>query len=422
MAMHTQAQVKKPNIIFILGDDVGYKSLTCNGGNLYSTPLIDAMAKQGMLFTQCHATPLCSPSRQMLMTGKYNFRNYYKWGFMDATEKTFGNMMRDAGYKTGFFGKEQLSGDGSVLNSWGFDTYCAYNVTVNIPAGPKYKNPHLYTHGAFFPDSATLNEYGPDIISDSVLSFIKQNRSNPFFIYYPMLFVHTPFSPTPDDPEFAGWNPDNPSDTAFFGSMMHYMDKKVGDVIKKLKSLGLDKNTIVFFSGDNGTPHEVGDYGDDDSLILGGKESTTEAGTHVPLIAWWPGTIAAGTVNNDLIDFSDFLPTFAGIANISVPTDYGPLDGVSFAPRLTGQSGTPRNWIFYHYDYNPGISPLYRWAQTDTYKLYDTSAGKRLRFFNIVKDVDEKHRIDDTALTPKEVKIKQMLLNVINSYVARGNH
>jgi arylsulfatase A-like enzyme len=417
---NANTQVRKPNIIFILGDDVGYKSLNCDGGNLYSTPFIDTMAQQGMRFTQCQATPMCSPSRHMLLTGKYNFRNYYKWGFMDATEKTFGNMMRDAGYKTGFFGKEQLGGDGSALNSWGFDNYCVYHITVGSPAGSKYKDPHLYTHGAFLPDAATLNKYGPDIISDSVLGFIERNKSKPFFIYYPLMLVHTPFAPTPDDPEFAGWNPGNPSDTSFFGSMMNYMDKKVGEVITKLQSLGIDKNTIIFFSGDNGTSGEVAVGDDEDSIILGGKKSTTENGTHVPLIAYWPGTIAAGTVNNDLVDFTDFLPTLAGIANISIPSYYGKLDGVNFAPRLTGQAGTPRDWIFCDFNFKPGSSLLYRWAQTDAYKLYDTSAGKPQLFYNLIKDANERHPIADDKLTSQEIKIKQMLLNVITNHVAQG--
>jgi arylsulfatase A len=141
MVIHAAAQIKKPNIIFILGDDVGYKSLSCDGGNLYSTPNIDKLAKKGMRFTGCHATPLCSPSRFLLLTGKYNFRNYYQWGVMDAGEKTIGNMMRDAGYKTGFFGKEQLTGDGTALNAWGFDAYCVHRIVNGDKAGSPYKNP-----------------------------------------------------------------------------------------------------------------------------------------------------------------------------------------------------------------------------------------------------------------------------------------
>jgi arylsulfatase A-like enzyme len=416
------AQGKKPNVILILADDVGYKSLSCNGGNLYSTPNIDQLAKQGMRFTQCYTSPTCSPSRHLLLTGKYNFRNYTDWGEMSPDEKTIGNMMKDAGYKTAFFGKDQLKGGAESINSWGFDDYCVHFPFDVKTAGSKYKNPHLYTHGAFIPGNLTLGKYGPDIVSDSVLNFIDQNKSNSFFIYYPMMLVHQPMSPTPDDIEFKDWDTDNHYDTSYFPSMMHYMDKKVGELVAKLKSLGIEKNTVIIYAGDNGTPGIVADYADDnDSIILGGKHVTTEAGTHVPLIVYWPETVSAGTVNNDLIDFTDILPTLAGIAGIAVPTDYGKLDGVSFAPRLKLQSGTPRKWIFNDYVQHTKTDTLVRWAQTKNYKLYDTSAkqAKRL-FYNISKDEKEMYPLDAASLTKEESAIRQQLLVVIKSYVAQG--
>jgi arylsulfatase A len=416
-----KAQVQKPNIILILADDVGYKSLSCNGGNLYYTPNIDTLAQQGMRFTQCYSAPNCSPSRVMLLTGKYNFRNYIKWGVMDSSERTIGNMMKDAGYATGFFGKDQLGGGSEYLNAWGFDEYCVHGPFKSD--GHLYKNPLIYTHSVFLPDSSTLNKYGPDIISDSLFSFIDNNKSNPFFVYYPMQLVHSPWSPTPDDTAaFAAWDAaPGHSDTAFFPSMITYMDKKVGQLINKLRSLGIENNTVILFAGDNGTSGLVGDYVDEDAVITGGKASTTSAGTHVPLIAYWPGTINAGTVNNDLIDFTDFLPTIAGVAGIPEPTDYGTLDGVSFSPRLTGQPGTPRNWIFDYFDDHPGSSTLKRWAQTIQYKLYDTSAENNTRlFYDIINDPQEKNPIPDNLLTPEQKVIKQQLLDVINGFIAQG--
>ncbi|HEX5153680.1 MAG TPA: sulfatase-like hydrolase/transferase [Parafilimonas sp.] len=415
------AQTNKPNIILILVDDIGYKSLTCNGGNLYSTPNIDGLAKKGMRFTQCHASPTCSPSRHLLLTGKYNFRNYTDWGEMNPDEKTIGNMMKNAGYKTGFFGKDQLEGGGASINSWGFDDYCVHDALNPGQRKSRYKSPHLYTHGAFIPDSLTLDKYGPDIVSDSLLGFIDKNKSNPFFAFYPMILVHQPMSPTPDDKEFAEWDPKNHHDTSYFSSMTHYMDKKVGELVDKLKSLGIEKNTVIIFSADNGTPGIVGDYNDDDSIVLGGKHVTTEAGTHVPLIVYWPGTVSAGTVNNDLVDFTDILPTLAGIAGIPVPAGHGKLDGVSFAPRLKLQSGTPRKWIFNDYIQRTGRDTLVRWAQTKNYKLYDTSAkeAKRL-FYKISKDENELHPLDAASLTKEESVIRKKLLEVINSHVAQG--
>ncbi|HEX5153784.1 MAG TPA: sulfatase-like hydrolase/transferase [Parafilimonas sp.] len=412
---------QKPNIILILGDDVGYRSLTCNGGNVYSTPNIDTLAQKGMRFTQCHASADCSPSRQLLLTGKYNFRNYIDWGVMDRSQKTIANMFKDAGYRTACYGKWQLDGGDTSIKTFGFDNYTIHTPYVYSSELTKYKNPQIYTKGAFLPDSLTLNKYGPDICIDSMFEFINKNKSGPFFIYCPLLLVHNPFSPTPDDTAFANWDPGN-ADTSFFPSMMHYMDKEIGQIIKKVKEDGLQNNTVILFTGDNGTPPGVIDYIDENgNPVPGGKHELAEAGTHVPLIAYWPGAVAPGTINNDLIDFTDFLPTLAGIAGIPVPTDYGPLDGVSFSDRLTGQPGTPREWIFNYIDRHPGQDVAKRWAQTKIYKLYDTSAVKpQFLFYNIGNDPDEEKPIPDTSLTPGEIIIRQQLLDVINGYVAQG--
>ncbi len=430
LVMDVNAQTQKPNIVFILADDVGYKSLKCDGGNLYSTPNIDTLAQLGVRFTQCHASPMCSPSRHAILTGKYNFRNYIQWGQMKQDQKTIANMFKDAGYRTACFGKWQLGGGDASIHIFGFDDYIVHDPLDDANRGLRYKNPHLYTHGAFLPDNLTLNKFGPDIVSDSLFQFIEQNKSNPFFIYYSMILDHQPYSPTPNDTSaFAQWNPNaNPTlgDTAYFTSMMKYMDKEVGQLINELKSLGIEKNTVILFSGDNGTPHNVSDYVDDDSVALGGKQFSTEAGTRVPLIACWPGTINSG-INNDLIDFTDFFPTLADIANIDLPTTYGPLDGVSFAPQLFEQINTPRSWIFYHYDPQPTlkvkkpIQVFKRCAQTKDYKLYDTSSlNTNQLFYNIDNDVNEKNPIPDASLTPDELAIKQQLLDVINGYVAQG--
>jgi arylsulfatase A len=168
------AAAQPPNIIVILADDIGYGSLTCNGGNLYSTPNIDMLAQQGMRFTQCYASPTCSPSRHLLLTGKYNFRTYYDWGKMDLNQKTIGNMMRNAGYKTGFFGKDQTEGGGKAINTWGFNEYCVHDPFGDPSPGNKYKNPRIYTHGAFLPDDLVLNKYGPDIVSGLDSEFYRQ--------------------------------------------------------------------------------------------------------------------------------------------------------------------------------------------------------------------------------------------------------
>jgi len=422
IAIHAKAQTQKPNIILILGDDIGYKVPTVNGGKSYSTPNIDSMARHGMRFTQCHASPMCSPSRFMLLTGKYNFRNYTRSGLMDTTQRTFANMFQSAGYKTACFGKWQLDGGDASIHAFGFDSYCVINPLGRADDDEnlrRYKNPTIYTNGEYVPNELVLNKYSEDIFTDSVMNFIENNKAVPFFIYYPMVLAHKPFQPTPDDSDFATWK--YGSDTAYFPSMIKYMDKKIGEIIKKVKKIGIENNTVIIYIGDNGTPYEISEYVDNDSLITGGKGLTTENGIRVPMIFYWPKTINAGLVNNDLIGFTDFLPTLADIANIPVPTNYGPLDGVSFAPRLVGNEGTPRAWLFYHYDSDTKKHILIRWAQTKKYKLYDTStlSNKRL-FYNIINDVNEEHPLSDNSLTAQEQIIRNRLLNVINHYVAQG--
>ncbi len=419
-AQKTAAQSKKPNIIFILGDDIGYNTPTVNGGRSYSTPSLDSMAQGGMNFTECHASPLCSPSRVMLLTGKYNFRNYTEWGNMDTSQRTIANMLKDAGYKTACYGKWQLDGGDASLHKFGFDDYCVWLPFI-MPDQARYKNPVLYTNNAYLPDSLTQNKYGEDIVVDSLENFIEQNKDTSFFIYYPMLLAHPPFQPTPDDSDFSTWSFPNRTDTGYYPSMIKYMDKKIGEIIRKVKNLGIGDNTLIIYTGDNGTPTGISELIEGDSTIRGGKGTTTEFGTHVPLIFYWPNTITAGTINNDLIGFTDFMPTFADIAGTQTPAIYEPLDGVSFAPQLKGETGNPRSSLFYHYDDHPGSSKLIRWAQTSTYKLYDTSAtDTSRRFYNIQKDIHEKTPIPDSLLSPQEVLIKQQLLNVINSYVAQG--
>jgi arylsulfatase A len=412
----------QPNIIFILGDDIGYRVPQVNGGKSYNTPNLNQMAKNGMNFTECHSAPLCSPSRVLLLTGKYNFRNYTAWGILDTSQKTIANMLKNAGYKTACFGKWQLGGGDASIRKFGFDNYCVWSPDDSDYYGYRYKNPILYTNGALIPASLTQNKYGEDIVADSVMNFIERNKTVPFFVYYPMLLAHPPFQPTPDDADFASWSYPLKTDTAYYPSMIEYMDKKIGQIINKVKELDLQNNTVIIYAGDNGTPAEILEYTNTpDTLIPGGKGLTTENGTLVPMMIEWKGTIKPGSTNNDLIGFIDFLPTLAHIANIPVPADYGPLDGVDFYARLKDNKETPREWLFCDYNAHPGTDTLRRWAQTKEYKLYDTSLYSSTRlFYNIKKDPNELNPISPDLLTAGELVIKQKLLKVINGYVKQG--
>jgi arylsulfatase A len=416
-----KAQNNKPNIILILVDDADFKTLSCNGGKSYQTPHIDSMAQQGMNFTQCHASPVCSPSRTMLMTGKYNFRNYTKWGILDTGQRMIANLLRDAGYSTACFGKWQFDGGDLSIRQFGFDSYSVFNAYgEGENTDYRYKTPTIYTNGAFASQSQTLNKYGEDIFADSVIQFMTNHKSNPFFIYYPMVLVHEPFQPTPDDPAYDSWSKPTKSDTSYYPSMITYMDKKVGEILNAVKTLGIQNKTFIMFTCDNGTSSFIYEY-ENGSIMQGGKGKTTEYGTHVPLIVYGPQHVNPGTTNNDLIDFTDFFPTIASLAKVNIPQSYGPIDGVDFSPAFNSVNANARTFIFNHYDEKPNITTIpKRWAQTATYKLYDTLGTGKQKFYNIVNDPTERSPLANSSLTPNEIAIKQQLLNTINNYVMQG--
>lgn len=403
---------KKPNIVFILGDDIGYEVPQCNGGSSYSTPNINALAQNGMRFTQCHTAPLCSPSRVMLLTGKYNFRNYTTWGSLDAGNRTIANILKAAGYATCVAGKWQLGGGDNSIRSFGFDKYSVWLPFLLRPEeleGSRYKSPKIYQDNNYLPATATEGLYSEDIFADYVKQFIQDNKQHPFFIYYSMILSHKAFSPTPNDPEYAAWNADpNNSDAAFYPSMISYMDKKIGEVVQKLENLGLLSNTVIIYAGDNGVQKEITSLFND-TPIQGGKGSTIEYGTHVPLIIQWPAKIAPGSVNNQLIDFPDFMPTLAKMAGTTVPASFGITDGVDFYSQLTGNISKARSWSFCHFQ--PMLNEsgrLIRWVQNTQYKLYADSS-----FYNINSDIYETTPLKKSTLTNNEKKLRKQFLDVL---------
>lgn len=416
------ARSSKPNIVLILADDVGYEIPTYTGGQSYNTPNLNKLAKAGMQFTQCYSSPMCSPSRVMLLTGKYNFRNYTGWGALTLDQRTFGNMMKTAGYDTYIAGKWQLDNGDLGVHTFGFDNYIIFepyeDIQHNHDASPltigRYKSPELLSNGAYLDPSKVIGKYCDDILVDSITSYAARSKANkkPFFIYYPMSLAHDPFSPTPDDPEYASWDPTTGnSDTAFFPSMINYMDKKIGQVINRFDSMNLTKNTIFLFIGDNGTPHFIySQY--KGQTIQGGKKQTNVWGTHVPMLVYWKGKVAPGSVNNNLVDFTDFLSSLADIANTPKPTTYGQLDGVSFYPSLSNPSMHIRDWVFCHYDNDRhSDQPLYRFANNTTYKLYDSTNY----FYNIAIDPGEQHIIPVSDMTPEELQTKSYFRHIIDS-------
>lgn len=346
--------VQQKSVIFILMDDIGYEVPACNGGQSYETSNIDSMASQGMNYTFCHATPKCSPSRFMLMTGKYNFRNYKTWGNLKDTNKTIGNLFQDNGYRTAVFGKWQLGGGNTSITKFGFESRCVTLPFPQMEDSPRYKNPVLYDENGYVPLSLRQDKYADDIFTDSIINFAARNKNNPFFIYYPMSLCHQPYSPTPDDTAFASWSPQSRvNDTSYFRSMVKYMDKKVGQILQFVKdSL---QNTIVILVGDNGTGHEI--YSQWNGVTVeGGKSYTTEYGTHVPMVVYGNGT----GIDTSLIDFTDYELMLANIIGVTVPQSYGATDGKEI--------GT-RDYIYCYY--RPSQTEVLKeWSQNRTFKVY----------------------------------------------------
>ncbi|MFW2384244.1 MAG: sulfatase-like hydrolase/transferase, partial [Akkermansiaceae bacterium] len=411
---------KPPNIILIMADDVSWECFSCYGAEDYKTPHLDALAKNGIRFNHCYSTPICTTSRVKLMTGKYNFRNYTHFGYLHPDEKTFAHLLKSAGYKTAIAGKWQLNGlyhgapgnqDASRPVEAGFDEYCLWQVTTGKngkKGGERFWSPPLEQNGQFLTKKDNHLKYGPDLMTDFLCDFMKRHQDHPFFLYYPAVLVHDPFVPTPDTigkrprTHVANKQPkDKATRKANFVAMVQYLDKLVGKIVKQVDDLSQLGNTIIMFTADNGTnPALTSRWNGQD--IQGGKGSTTDMGTRVPFIASWKGKGVTGKVSDDLIDFTDFYPTLAQAAGINLGED-DPTDGVSFLPQLQGEKGTPRDWVFCHYQPYWGKFSGSQFVRNQTHKLYHDG-----RLFDISKDLHEQ-----TNLAPSQTS--ETLSKVMNS-------
>jgi arylsulfatase A len=380
---------RQPNIILIMADDIGYECLGCYGSKSYKTPVLDELAGTGMRFEHCYSQPLCTPSRVKIMTGRSNARNYVKFGVLDFEEKTSAHVLKSVGYDTYIVGKWQLMGRGAAgPYDAGFDEYCLWHMEdAYSPKGSRYRDPKVILNGQLLENLE--GKYGPDVFCNHILELIdrhKSKQSRPFFIYFPMALTHGPFEPTPDS---RGWG-QNLKDKKYYGDMVAYMDKIVGRIVRKLDELGLRENTLLLFTGDNGTPRGITSEMKDGSFIDGGKGLTTDAGTHVALIANWKGTMPAGKVCTDLVDFSDMLPTLAEAGGGSLPESVA-IDGRSFLPQLRGKRGNPRDWIFCWYRRDPGTT-LYRFARDKRWKLYgDGDYDRAGNLYDVAADTLEEN-------------------------------
>ena len=414
----------KPNILLVMADDIGIEGLGCYGSESYQTPNLDALAAGGIRFTHAYSQPLCTPTRVQIMTGKYNHRNWLYFGILDPSEQTFGHLMQDAGYATAIAGKWQLQsydppdfpnadrrrGTGMKVADAGFDEWSLFHSWETEDKGSRYANPSFDRNGELV--GPLEGEYGPDTSVDFILDFMERHRDEPQFVYYAMALPHWPMVPTPDSEAWQDPQRRLEESPVFFPDMVAYMDKLMGRLVDGLDDLGLRENTLVIFYSDNGTDKRiVSDFRGE--KVTGGKASCLQTGIRVPLIVNQPGTIAGGQTCDELVDASDFLPTFAELAGAKIPGDWF-HDGKSVVPLLDDpDSEGGRDWSFFWYDPRPGWDKekytRQIFALDRDYKLFSDG-----RFFDIAGEGFREEELDNDSLSEEAVAAKAKLRKAID--------
>ena len=400
-----QDKARQANIILIMADDIGYECYGTYGGTSYETPRIDRLAAAGIRFRHCYSQPLCTPSRVKIMTGLSNVRNYAGFSILRKKEKSFAHMLKDAGYHTAIAGKWQLYGaehyspgfraKGALPRQMGFDRHCLWQVNK---LGSRFWEPSVTIDGKL--KVFGKETYGPDIYCQYLLDRMEEYREEPFFLYYPMALVHSPFVPTPDS---ANRNSRNKQKN--FGDMVAYMDKLIGRIVDKSVALGIAEKTLILVTGDNGT------HGSIKSMmgkteIKGGKGKPTDAGTRVALIGYQPGTIPGGRISDHLVGFTDFVPTFSELSGAKIP---GRPDGASFLAELKGLPAKPRDPVFIYYWPRPEKGKPLRFARDRRWKLYGDG-----RLIDVRNDV-----MEQSPLSGQDA-IRARLQKVIDRMPAKG--
>lgn len=341
---HAKPVRKKLNLIVIMADDCSANEIGCYGSQKHKTANLDALGKSGVMFKTCWCTPICSPTRAEIMTGRYGFRTRWYHNSMKVPEslaknnKIFAQILQEAGYATAIAGKWQLPG---TQKEYGFDESCIWAYENYLPKGVKhtgayeqpgkpsrYWHPCILKNGRYVPTKP--DDYGPDIFTDFLIDFARRHKEGPFLLYYPMCPTHGPHYPTPDSLTNEKEKMRNSKDN--FKANVEYIDKLVGRIVEALDELGLRENTVLFFTTDNGTAGIA-------------KNRPKEIGCRVPMIVNCPGGVKARGPCDELVDFSDVLPTLVELAGANLPKGYV-IDGRSFAPLLLGKRYEPREWIF----------------------------------------------------------------------------
>ena len=401
---------QRMNVVLIMADDFGYECIGANGSE-YETPNIDRLAEQGIRFTNCHSNPLSTPSRVQLMTGKYNVKNYISFGELDRKETSFGNLFADAGYATCIAGKWQLGKETDSPRHFGFQHSCLWQHTQGARDkggnDTRYGSPVVDVNGKV--KEYPLGTFGPDIYNQFIIDFVREHRSQSFFVYYPMCLTHCPFVSTPDSEEWDRHrSPTYKGKAVHYPDMVSYTDKMVGRLVDELERLDLMDNTLIIFLGDNGTDYPVVTMLNG-KPYPGGKGKTIDSGTHVPMIVHHPKAVQG--VNENLIDFTDFLPTLCEAAAISTK-GMKELDGTSFYPQLTGQRAEVRDWIYCWYAPRKVYDEAAKvFARDKSYKLYRDG-----RFYHVVDDFTKQSPLDVENLSKEQKREYRKLRKVIDRY------
>jgi len=389
--------VLQPNIVLIMADDVGCEPIGAYGGERWKTPHIDALAKGGMRLDYCFSMPVCHPTRICLMTGKYPFRLKSGWGSFPKIEEktTVAQVLKKAGYATAIAGKWQLclmKKDTEQPSRMGFDEWSVFG----WHEGARFHEPYIYQDGRLRTD--TRGKYGPELYVDFLGEFMENSKKakKPFFAYYSMALAH---DVTDDIPKQVPYVPGKDR-WMNYGEMIESMDDMIGKLVARIDQLGLRNNTIIMFTGDNGTAkrsklrHIEGRKYETEKVysirngkrIPGGKGTLLDIGTNVPLIANWPGRIKAAISNDNLVDFSDWLPTLAELGATKVSHK---IDGISFAPALFGLSGNKWKVRSFAFSESKGGKA---WVRTQRYKLYNNG-----QLYDVAKDAMEKTPIKNVT-------------------------
>lgn len=410
-ASHAFAQASRPNIVFIMADDLGYGNLGCFGQKRIKTPNLDRMAAEGMRFTDAYAgSTVCAPSRCSLMTGKHTGHatvrgNRFPELGLKKTEPTVAEVLKRAGYRTALFGKWGLGGfdTGSTPNDRGFDEFFGY---LNQSFAHNSFPDHIWDNKVeLFLKENWFNRrkvFTNDLFGQKAIEFVgKQTSAQPFFLYLPITTPHANNErgqidkngiDSPDFGEYA--NEDWPDAEKSFAAIISRMDADIGRLLAKLKERGLDENTLVIFTSDNG-PHKEGhhnpEFFDDNGPLRGIKRDLYEGGIRVPSIARWPGKIKAGAVSDFPWAFWDVLPTATELAKVQAPQG---IDGVSIVPVLLG-AGKPNRDHFYWEFHERGFHQAVR--QGD-WKLVRQGPAFKTELFNLKQDIGETN--DVAAMHP----------------------